>query len=580
MYNPPVTLAYAAAPSPAPVQEKPLDVRQISHFLLSNGPLILALTAVFVVTSIIYVLVTPPTFITNAQLMLEPQALSGASPQPSLAEEAVVEGQIEVMKSSEVLRAVVRKLELTNDPEFRSDNVPFGDLLRSLVGSVVGRNQTPGTTVRSPEERLQNYTVAMLRSRLWIRRVGQSTVIEIGAASSSPGKAAMIANNVAEQYIAQNVRMKSQAAFRSSEWLAQRVAALREAVFEADREVMRFRSAGDPENQFKLVELTSVAETSRRLYETYLQSWSEAKQRISYPVSDATFVSRAAVPVAKSHPKSMLIVGFALLLGLGFGVVVAIVRHMGTRFITSTQRLAGETGIRCLGEVTHASAAGAGSKILPEWLSLSPRRPRPNARERFDRDLRDLRATLGGLRRNGRASLIGLVATETKAGTTALAFNLARFASASGSKTLLIDASATNPTLSQMFGEDNGIGLMDILNDHHAYFDFISRLDKPLTVLPIGGFQDVTPGERIGSERIAFNLADLKEHFDLILVDLPPVSQCADAKSIGPHLDGILVVVRYGKSTFDAAVRSLSALREVGADVLGIVLNATPIRRE
>ena len=183
------------------------------------------------------------------------------------------------------------------------------------------------------------------------------------------------------------------------------------------------------------------------------------------------------------------------------------------------------------------------------------------------------------MRRNGKVSLIGLVAAESKAGATTLAFNLARLASGSGSKTLLIDASATNPVLSQAFGEGETIGLMEILNDPRAYVDFISRADKRLTILPIGTFRDVTPGERIGSERIAFNFSDLKDRFDLILIDLPAVSDSSDAKSIAPYLDGTLIVVRHGKSSFDTLAASVNALREVGGEILGVVLNGSPRRK-
>jgi uncharacterized protein involved in exopolysaccharide biosynthesis/Mrp family chromosome partitioning ATPase len=579
MYNPPVSLAYPASSGPA-VREKPLDIRQLFRFLLSNSLLIAGLTALFVAIAVIYVTVTPPTYVSSAQLMLESQKATAADAQRTLAEESLVEGQMEIMKSGGVLTAVVDSMDLSSDAEFQSDHLPVADTVRSMLSDHASTSETAGTTDPSPEDAQDNYTIATLRSRLWIRRVGQSTVIEISAASSDPRKAALIANAVSEQYIAQNVQMKSQAALQSSEWLAQRVANLQEAVFDADRAVMKFQSSGEPGSQFKLTELKSVAETQHRLYETYLQSWSEAKQRISYPVSDATFVSRATVPVAKSQPKSLLLIAFAMILGLTAGVVVAIARHFGNRLITSAHRITTEIDVPCIGEVAQANRGKAKQKASQvELLQTGDLAGKPDTREWFDRDMRDLRATLGGLRRSRKANLIGLVGTEAKAGATTLAYNLARLAAASGSKTLLIDASATNPTLSQTFGEGRAVGLMDVLNDPRAYTDFISRVDKRFTILPIGSFRDVTPGERIGSERIAFSFADLKERFDLILVDLPSMPESSDAKSIAPHLDGSLIVARYGRSSFDTLAEIVNALREVGADILGVVLNGSPHRK-
>lgn len=578
MYNrmPPVVLAHPAAPAAA-VREKPLDLRQLFRFLVSNSPLIAVITAVFVGITLVYVTTTPPTFVSSAQIMLETQKATAADAQRVLAEEALVEGQMEIMKSGDVLQAVVKSLDLNADPEFRSAHQPISDMVRSLFSI----NSVLEPTERSPENLLENYTLSTLRSRLWIRRVGQSTVIEISAASSDPGKTALIANAVAEQYISQNVRMKSQSARLSSEWLGQRVADIKEAVFAADRAVLKFQSSGEPASQFKIAELKSVSDTYRRLYEAYLQSWSEAKQRISYPVSDAIFVSRATVPVSKSQPKSTLMLAFALILGLSFGVVVAIVRHFSNRLVTSPDRISAEVDARCISEVslagraiaTHSGAATALLRSDGQGLNSG-------GREWFDRDLRDLKATIGGMRRNRKANMIGLVGTETKAGATTLAYNLARLASASGSTTLLIDASATNPTLSQVFAKVGAAGLMEILNSARAYADFIARIEKPLTILPIGNFHDVTPGERIGSERIAFNFADLKERFDLILVDLPSMPESADAKAIAPHLDGSIIVARYGKSSVDSLIETVNALHEVGADVLGVILNASPQRKK
>lgn len=482
------------------------------------------------------------------------------------------------MRSSDVLTAVVRRMNLTTDPEFRSERPPVMENLRSALLRGPADGGAAASTDRSPETRRENYTTALLRSRLWVHRIGQSTIIEISAASSAPGKSALIANNVADEYISQNVRRNSEAALQASQWLAQRVTELKEAVLNAERDVVMFQSSGDPASQFRLVELKSVAETTRRLYETYLQRWSEAKQRISYPVSDASFVSRASAPLAKSQPKTLLLLGFSAMLGLSFGVVVAIVRRVGNRLVTSASRISTEADTPCIGEIAKADlvktrrGAYSADLLRPESIGLA-------GRASFDRDLRDLGAMLAGLRRNRKANLFGLVGTEAWVGTTTLAYNLARFASAAGSKTLLVDASSTNPTLSRIFCPRPSVGLMEVLNDPVAYGEFVGRIDKRLTVLAVGAVHDVTPGERIGSERIAFNLADLRDRFDLILVDLPSMADSSDAKSIAPYLDGTLVVVRHGKSTFDGLAESVNVLRYIGANVVGVVLNGSPHRK-
>lgn len=580
MYNRiPPAFAYPPTPPATAVHEKPLDLGQLIRFLISNWLLMTIFTALFVTAALVYIIITPPTFVASVQLMLESQQVTSNDAPRTIAEEALVEGQLEVVKSSEVLRAVVRDLKLDADPEFNPSNVSTMDSLRSLLGTMLHGRQSQGA---SQEETRENAIISALRRQLWVRQVGQSTVMEIGAASTDPKKAAAIANAVAEQYIAHDVAMKSQSAQQSSEWLEQRVALLKEQVFAADRAVTQFQLSGDAAGQFKLAELKSVADTYRRLYETYVLSWSEAKQRISYPVSDASFVSRATVPVSKSEPKTALVLAFALVLGVSSGLVTAIIRHLANRVVTSADRISLETELPCIGEVSFAGTVRPRQKgplsDLPRVEAMSHE---ANSRNQpFNRDLRNLRATIAGLRRSRKANLIGIIGVDARAGATTVAYNLALLASASGSKTLLVDASATNPTLSKAFAEERSVGLMEVLNDARAYADFVARIDKRLTILPIGQYSDVTPGERIGSERFAFSFADLKERFDLILVDLPSMPESADAKAIAPHLDGSIIITRHGKTSFDTLGDTVEALSEVGAEIFGVVLNATPLRRK
>lgn len=580
MYNQPITLAYPTHPEPT--HERPLNISRLIRFLFANWMLIAGFTVGFALAMLVYVLLTPAIYASSVQLLIVPQSVSTDSTQKS-PDSAVIESEMEIVKSNDVLRGVIRAMKLDADREFTAGHASVSSSLRSLASVMTSgesqdvKIQKTGLTLDDPTE---NHIISVLRGQLWVRQVGQSNVMEISAASTDPKKAAALANSIAEQYIAHDIAMKSQSSRQASEWLEQRVAALRNDVFAADRAVAQFQSSGNPLDQFKLSELKSVADTYRKLYESYLSNWAEARQKISYPVSDATFVSRAIVPVGKSQPKSALLMAFSLVLGLSTGLVVAIIRHFARQVITSTDRITSETALPCIGAV--ALAAGSPSQSGP-MLSL-PRVQGLGQKDGiwnrgFNRDLRELKATITGMRRSKKANLIGVIGVNSKAGATTLAYNLAILASSSGSKTLLIDASAANPTLSRTFTAEQSIGLMEMLDDRQTYIDFMSRVEKRLTILPVGSFYDVTPGERIGSERIAFSFADLKDRFDLVLVDLPSMPGSADAKAVAPHLDGSIIVVRSGQTPFDALDHVVGALREVNAEVLGVVLNATPSRK-
>ncbi|SFA78883.1 Chromosome partitioning ATPase, Mrp family, contains Fe-S cluster [Rhizobium sp. NFR07] len=197
----------------------------------------------------------------------------------------------------------------------------------------------------------------------------------------------------------------------------------------------------------------------------------------------------------------------------------------------------------------------------------------------FERDIKDLKAAITGLRRAHKAKLIGLIGVEPQTGATSLVYHVGQTAAAAGTRTLIVDASAANPTLSNLAGQ-HGPSLMDLLNHQDAYPEFIRQVSSDLTILPIGRFGRVTPGDRIGSEQTALNFGDMRERFDLILFDLPPLQTSTDAKSISPHLDGLIIVARHGVTAFLTLSDVARQLRTTGAELLGIVLNASPQQKK
>jgi uncharacterized protein involved in exopolysaccharide biosynthesis/Mrp family chromosome partitioning ATPase len=569
MYNlvPPVSVAYSHVPN-GMAEEKPIELRQLLYFLRSNTLLIGAVTSAFLAAAIVYLMVVPATYTSAAQLILDsPTSGSSADLQQMRTEEAFVEGQIEIMGSTDVLRSVVRANALGADPEFVSTRLSPGDVLRAMAF----RKSIKGADEDGVDEARENLTIAILRGRLWIRRVGQSSVIDVAASSTAPAKAAMIANAVAEAYMAITLDRRAEKARDASRWLSERLAFIKEDVFSAERAVKEFQASGSPDSRFRLTQLQSEADSYRKVYESYLQRWFETAQQISNPVGEARFVSRAPVPVTKSQPKSALLLGFFLFLGLGTGVASATIRHFTRRSVNSADQINTMLKLPCLGTIARVPRTKA-EKAADETVAASIVALHAPS---FERDIKDLKAAITGLRRARKAKLIGVIGVEPQAGSTSLVYHVGQMAAAAGTRTLVIDASAANPTLSNLAGQ-RGISLMDLLNRQDAYPEFISHINGALTVLPIGRFGRVTPGDRIGSEQTALNLGDLRDMFDLILFDLPPLQSSTDAKSIAPQLDGLVIVVRHGLTPFLLLTDVAGQLRTAGAELLGIVLNASP----
>jgi succinoglycan biosynthesis transport protein ExoP len=581
-------------------QERTFGFRDILPFLISSWWIIALSIIFFVGGAFLYIAYTPPSYVARAQLIT---GMYGEQPRDQISnrpDDALIEGQIEVIKSDDVLRSTIRALSLLNDPELASQSPTIVSIIRSWLATaspadlqaLLSFNPELAETSVAEQER---FVIAVLRGRLWVRRVGRSSVLDIAFNSSDPEKAATIANTIAESYLERDIQSKSIAATQASDWLSGRLTELREKVFAADQAVERFKVQGDSSQtaggQFKLSELQSVADTYRKVYESFLERWAETSQQISYPVSDARFVTRATAPLTKTEPKSTIIIAFAALLGIAAGTSIASIRRAVNRRISSPSDLAKGTDVPCLGGISLANIAPAkhqekSSPIplvavrLTECFQPKTKGGRQRSRAAIHRDFRNLKATLAGLCHQKKINVIGVVGIHRAAGTTTVAANLAFLHSAAGSRTLLIDTCVSNPTISRYFAAEGTRSLAELLNDPVPYSSLRTIGRDHLTVLPTGRFEGgVSPGDRLASPNSTLSLSELKKWFDIAIVDLPSLNDSSDARALAPLVDTIVVVARAGVTTLDALQEGINALQSVGGRVSGVVLNAVSDKR-
>jgi capsular exopolysaccharide synthesis family protein len=87
------------------------------------------------------------------------------------------------------------------------------------------------------------------------------------------------------------------------------------------------------------------------------------------------------------------------------------------------------------------------------------------------------------------------------------------------------------------------------------------------------------PVEIMGSQRMRKLLGDLAQQVDVVVIDAPPVLAVADVVALAPAVDGVLLVVQAGLTPRESAQRAAESLRQVGANLIGVVLNAVPFEK-
>ena len=162
--------------------------------------------------------------------------------------------------------------------------------------------------------------------------------------------------------------------------------------------------------------------------------------------------------------------------------------------------------------------------------------------------------------------------------TTTLA-NLAAALAQNGAKVLAVDADLRRPTLNQHFGLQKTPGLSDLIVGKSAASQAIqSTRTDGLQVLACG-YQPPNPVELLGSPMMKQILDAIREHYDWVLIDAPPLLAMADAPVLCSLADGVVLVIAAEASTKPAVMRAIDQVQGVGGRLVGVVLNRVNLER-
>jgi capsular exopolysaccharide synthesis family protein len=140
-------------------------------------------------------------------------------------------------------------------------------------------------------------------------------------------------------------------------------------------------------------------------------------------------------------------------------------------------------------------------------------------------------------------------------------------------KVLLIDANLKNPSLHNTFKLSNEEGLSNVLIGNIPLKEAIAKTDiSTLDVLPSGPIP-FNSSELIRSYEMNYLLDQAKDNYDMILIDAPPVLPVTDAKVLANLCDGVLLVMKCGKTNTTKAIEAKKVLELAGANILGVILN-------
>lgn len=160
---------------------------------------------------------------------------------------------------------------------------------------------------------------------------------------------------------------------------------------------------------------------------------------------------------------------------------------------------------------------------------------------------------------------------EMSDGKSMVSANLAVSWAQAGKKVLFIDADLRRPTLHATFDMDNFNGLTTTLSGQIKLTDVIQEtVIDGLNVITSGPVPP-NPSELLGSEAMSNLLAWAEANYDIIMIDTPPITMVTDAQILAAKVDGVVLVVRYGKTQKASTKRAIDLIKHVESNLLGVV---------
>jgi succinoglycan biosynthesis transport protein ExoP len=286
-------------------------------------------------------------------------------------------------------------------------------------------------------------------------------------------------------------------------------------------------------------------------------------------------LERAIVPGAPVRPKPVQNLLLGLMFGLGMGVGLAFAIEALDNTLKTQQDVEQFLGTPVLGLVPMIGAAPGGEAIETG----------DNLRERDLGVFLDPKSVAAECCRSIRTNILFMspdrplktmvvTSPSPQEGKTTTAINLGVTMAEAGGRVLIVDTDMRRPRLHRSFGVPNQTGISTVIVGKATLEEAIKRTDVPnLDVLTCGPVPP-NPSELMHTDRFGVVLADCAKLYDRIILDSPPTSAVTDPAVLGNLADGVVLVIKAGETTREAAMHARRQLATAKARLFGVVVNA------
>lgn len=326
----------------------------------------------------------------------------------------------------------------------------------------------------------------------------------------------------------------------------------REAELKAATDRQKAQAASQSRRITELETLKKESESAKGLYDVLLQKLNESDIASSIRNNNISIIERAVAPRDPVKPNKRRIAGVAFLLGLALGVGLV----LGRDYLDPTLKDPEEV-----------------ERYLHLDLLASVPRYEEGSAHLVTEAYQNLRTSLIFARKDDAGQVVLITGSAPQEGKTTTLVNIGKLLAASGEKTIVLDFDLRRATLHQQLGLMREPGITNYFVSH----DDLNALIRPTRIANLfaltAGPIPPNPPALLARKQLGDLLAQLRQHFDWVLLDSPPLASVTDALLLARHADMAVMVVQHNKVDKKVIKRCVGALQRV-IPALGVVLNA------
>src|SRR5438552_1012750 len=587
-----------------------VDLREMGRILRRRYRLVALPAAALIGLAVIYLLFATTLYTATSTVLVDPRRANVVETNQSVlsnfgTDDATIESQTLLIQSVAILVRVVDKLKLTEDEEF----APKPGLLDPIKRLCAARVQT--AEARAKFEQVQDIAKsggdpgginAAISSEMITKLRTQYADIaknEADLSSKYGARHPLVANVRAQRRDTQRLINEEIRRILESTKHDYDVARSRETSLQQSLDQLQGVSSSSGQAQVRLRELQREAAADRTQYESYLARSKDTTAQESLEMPDSRIVTKASIPIRPSSPKTMLILGLAVMLGLGAGTVLAFLADYLDRRVKTLEQAEAISGVPALAAVPLIGArelaglARRGRNELgrydPKTMKLLPAPLQPPLTRYaidepgtfFAEAIRAVRLALQRTMRSQPVKVVQVTSALDGEGKTTLAINLAQSLAMLGIRTLLIDGDLRNPQVTRALCPRADAGLLEVAIGQTApeHAILVDR-STGLSILPSTPIREVEfITELMFSDRIVDVLDHFRHRYELIVIDSPPLVPLVDGRALAELPDRIILALAWYQAPGEVLSHPMDLLSPVSDRIMGTVLTRVDLRR-